>query len=50
MAMDKPQPNDTQRLDPDRIRGEAEDYKATYGPDDETVDYEKRTHGENRRI
>ena len=44
-------PVDEDRLvDPERREGSAEDYKPGLHTDDENVDYETRTHGNNRRI
>ena len=42
---------DNDRLvDAERREGSAEDYKPGLHSDDESVDYETRTHGDNRRI
>lgn len=42
---------DDERLaDRERREGAAEDYKPGRHSDDENVDYETRTHGDNRRI
>ncbi len=42
--------DDDPRVDRDRQEGAAEDYKPGLHSDDENVDYETRTHGDNRRI
>ncbi len=42
--------NDDRLVDRDRQEGDAEDYKPGLHSDDENVDYETRTHGDNRRI
>ena len=42
--------NEHRLIDSERRYGTAEDYKPETHSDDETVDYETRTHGTNRRI
>ena len=42
--------DDDQFVDTDRREGAAEDYKPGTHSDDVDVDYETRTHGDNRRI
>jgi hypothetical protein len=42
--------SDDRLVDPERRIGSAEDYKPGLHSDDKDVDYETRTHGNNRRI
>ena len=42
--------DDDRHVDRERREGASEDYKPGLHSDDEDVDYETRTHGDNRRI